>query len=296
MVSRAGRVVSSRPMAARSRAVAARRRLNWILALVVFGGAYLLIAFGYWFWQDRLVYFPGVPAGAPPPAAGLEVREEWIGTSDGERLHAWLSRPGGETKGAVLVCHGNGGNLAMRLPLAETFGAMGLAVLLFDYRGYGASSGKPSEEGTYLDAEAAHDFLAKATGIPPERITAYGESLGGAVAIELARRRKVGAVIVESAFTSMADIGSSIYPWLPVRLLLRSRYESAAKIGALGVPVLVIHSPEDDLIPFEHGKRLFAAASEPKRFLSTSGRHNDWGFSQRGEWRDQVREFLARGG
>lgn len=270
----------------------------WILALAAL---YLLVVLAFWIWQDRFMYFPGPPAGAPTSAAGLDLREEWIATPDGERLHAWFVRPGTETGsgarlGVVLVSHGNGGNIADRKPTAETFAAMGWAVLMFDYRGYGGSSGKTDEEGTYVDAVAAYDRLAADPGIAADRIVAYGESLGGAVAIELARRRPLAAVVVESTFTSMPDIGAAVYPWIPVRLLARARYDSIGKVPSLGVPLLVIHSPEDDLIPFEHGQRLFEAAGEPKRFLATSGRHNDWGFSQRAEWKNLVREFLARGG
>lgn len=271
------------------------RILTWILVLAAL---YLLIVFAFWFWQDRFMYFPGPPAGQPPPVAGLELREDWIATPDGERLHAWRARPAGRSDrlGGVLVCHGNGGNIANRQTSAETFAAMGYEVLLFEYRGYGSSSGKTNEEGTYVDAVAAYDRLASSPGIDPDRIVAYGESLGGAVAIELSRRRRLKAVVVESTFTSMPDIGAAVYPWIPVRLLARARYDSIAKVPALGVPLLVIHSPDDDLIPFEQGRRLFEAAREPKHFLATSGRHNDWGFAQTKEWRSLVREFLARGG
>jgi len=270
------------------------RRLNWILGLAAL---YLLVVLAFWLWQDRFVYFPGPPAGAPPASTVVDCAEEWIPTPDGERLHAWLARPRGapadERLAAVLVSHGNGGTIANRMQTAETFAAMGRAVLMFDYRGYGGSSGKPSEEGTYVDAVAAYDRLAADPRILPDRIVAYGESLGGAVAIELARRRKVEALVVESTFTSLPDIGQAVYPWIPVRFLSRAKYDSAAKIGAIGVPVLVIHSPQDDLIPFEFGRRLFEAAREPKRFLATAGGHNDWGFSQREDWRTLVREFLA---
>ena len=269
--------------------------MTWILAVAA---VYLLIVLAFWIWQDRFMYFPGPPVGPPPDVPGLLLREEWIGTPDGQRLHAWTVRPedAGERIPAVLFCHGNAGTIADRQPTAEAFAAMGYEVLLFDYRGYGGSSGKPSEEGTYVDALAAYDRLAGDPGVDAKRIVVFGESLGGAVAIELAGRRKVSAVVVESTFTSMPDIGASVYPWIPVRLLARARYDSIGKIGSLGVPVLVLHSPDDDLIPFEHGKRLFEAAREPKQFLATSGRHNDWGFLQRAEWKSLVREFLARGG
>jgi alpha-beta hydrolase superfamily lysophospholipase len=273
-----------------------RRVLPWFLAVAA---AYLLVVLAFWLGQERLIYFPGPRPGPPPESSLLILGEEWIETPDGERLHGWLAlprpRPGApaaKPAGVVLLCHGNAGNIELRLPLAEAFAEMNFATLLFDYRGYGASTGKPTEEGTYRDAEAAFDRLAGEKGFAPGRIVAFGESLGGAVAIELGLRRKLGAVVVEDTFTSMADIGAGLYPWLPVRLLVRARYDSITKIGQLEAPVLVIHSPEDDLVPFAHGEKLFAAAREPKKFLATGGRHEDRGFLREERWKADVRAFL----
>jgi fermentation-respiration switch protein FrsA (DUF1100 family) len=267
-----------------------RRVLPWLLAVAA---AYLLVLLAFWIYQERLIYFPGPRPGPPPEVPQLALSEEWIETRDGVRLHGWLALPRTmKPMGAVLVCHGNAGNIELRLPLAEAFAQMNFATLLFDYRGYGASTGKPTEEGTYRDAEAAFDRLAGEKGFAPGRIVAFGESLGGAVAIELGLRRKLGAVIVEDTFSSMADIGAGLYPWLPVRLLVRARYDSVEKIGRLEAPVLVIHSPEDDLVPFALGEKLFAAAREPKTFLATGGRHEERGFLLEPKWRAQVRAFL----
>jgi fermentation-respiration switch protein FrsA (DUF1100 family) len=265
--------------------------LTWLLAAAA---AYVFVVLAYWIGQERLTYFPGPRPGPPPTLGDLSVREEWIETGDGQRLHAWLAAPRGETnlRGAVLVCHGNAGNVEMRLPLAEEFAKMHLATLIFDYRGYGASTGKPNEKGTYLDAEAAFDRLAGELSFAPRRIILYGESLGGAIAIELALRRTVAAVVVEDTFTSLGDVGASLYPWLPVRLFLRARYDSLSKIGRVTAPVLVIHSPEDDLVPFEFGRKLFDAAPEPKKFLSTGGHHEDRGFLQEERWKASVRSFV----
>ena len=268
-----------------------RRVLSWILAAIA---AYVVVVLAFWITQERLIYFPGPRPGRPPASRIAELSEEWIDASDGVRLHAWLVRPraNGAVSGAILVCHGNAGNIELRLPLAEAFAGMGLATLLFDYRGYGASTGKPSEKGTYLDAEAAFDRLRCEPGIPAERIAAWGESLGGAIAIELGLRRKLAAVVVEDTFTSMAEVGADLYPWLPVRLLLRARYDSIGKVGRLECPILVIHSPEDDVVPFDEGRRLFEAAREPKRFLSTGGLHEETGFLTDEKWRAEVRGFL----
>ena len=268
-----------------------RRVLAWLLAAAA---VYLVVVLAYWWGQERLIFFPGPRPGPPPTSPLVGVREEWIDTRDGERIHAWICSPRkSPAAGAVLVCHGNAGNIEVRMPLAEGFAEMGFASLLFDYRGYGASSGVPGEEGTYRDAEAAYDLLAGKLGFGALPVVVYGESLGGAIAVELALRRKVAAVVLEDTFTSMVEIASKLYPWLPVRLVLRSRYDTIHRIARLGVPLLVIHSPEDDLIPFAHGEKLFAAAREPKRFLSTSGLHEDRGFLQEPEWRAEVRDFLA---
>jgi len=278
-----------------------RRMIPWV-AVAAF--AYLAVVLAFWIGQNRLIYYPGPRPGPPPASATLDLREESIETKDGERLHAWLATPKkmegqrgsssampGPARG-VLVCHGNAGNIGSRIPVAEAFASFGFATLLFDYRGYGGSSGKPTEEGTYLDAEAAFDRFAALLGGSSPRIAVYGESLGGAVAIELARRRKVARVVVEETFTSLADIASGLYPWLPARTLLRDRYGSVGKVASIGVPLLVIHSPEDDLVPFALGRKLFDAAREPKTFLETGGRHDEGGFLDEERWRSAVRSFL----
>jgi fermentation-respiration switch protein FrsA (DUF1100 family) len=216
------------------------------------------------------------------------------------RLHAWYlpplgpSAPEGE-RAALVFCHGNAGDIADRLDSIPDLHAAGLAVLLFDYRGYGQSEGKPTEAGTYADAIAAYDWLANEADPRPDRILVYGESLGGAVAIELAQRRRVDALVVESAFASLGRMGAELYPWLPARLLARGRYDNAAKIGALACPLLLIHSPDDEIVPFAHGRALFEAATEPKEFLTTAGGHNDGGFRLEEAWREQVIAFLRQG-
>jgi hypothetical protein len=194
-------------------------------------------------------------------------------------LHAWFIRPQETPKSAILVCHGNAGTIEDRLHLAQAFARMDLAVLLFDYRGYGGSSGSPSEAGLYSDAEAAYAHLIGARSFAPEHLIVYGESLGGAVAIELATREKIAALIVEDTFTSLADTGARHYPWLPVRWLTRYHFDSLAKIARIEVPKLFIHSREDEIVPFEHGRALFEAARDPKQFLATNGGHNSGGFT-----------------
>ena len=256
-----------------------------ILGLVVAYGVVVALA---WAFQDRLVWFPG-PRGADPSAAGLEFREVVLETSDGLALGAWFV-PGPVGAGAVLVSNGNAGSMSDRLGLARVFHDMGRSVLLYDYRGYGGNPGRPSEDGTYRDAEAAFDWLTGPGGVAPGDVTLYGESLGGAVAIALATRRPAGRLIVENTFTTLPEVGQRAYPWLPVKLLSSIRYDSLSRVAGLAMPKLVIHSPEDELIPVAHGRRLAEAAGAA--FLATGGGHNGGGFLQRPEWRARVAAFL----
>jgi fermentation-respiration switch protein FrsA (DUF1100 family) len=266
-----------------------RRVLLWYLAVPL--ALYALVCFVAWLWQDRLVWYPGAPPTDTPASIGAPFEDVVLAARDGASVHAWHVKAVAP-RGTVLVCHGNAGTIEDRLGQARAFRELGYDVLLFDYRTYGRSTGALSEEGTYLDAEAVFDHLV-ARGVDARRIALYGESLGGAVAIELARRRSVAALVVEDAFTSLADMGARIYPWLPVRWISRIRYDSLAKVAQLKVPLLVVHSPQDGLVPFEQGQRLFSAHAGPKRFLETGGDHNAGGFLQRAEWGRAVGEFLA---
>jgi len=264
----------------------------------LFRNAFLVAAVGYlavcaamWAFQERLIFLPRPATATTPTDLGLEYEELELVTTDGLRLPAWLVEPGG-AETAVLVCHGNAGSIDSGLHHARAFARWGHATLLFAYRGYGANPGRPTEEGTYLDAEAAYEALLDA-GFEPARIAVYGQSLGGAVAIELAVRREVGALVTESTFTSMADMGARLYPWLPARRLTRVHYDNAAKIGGLRTPWLSIHSPEDDLVPFSQAEQLFALAPEPKERLATRGGHNDGGFLGT-DTEHVVADFLSR--
>jgi fermentation-respiration switch protein FrsA (DUF1100 family) len=272
--------------------------MTWFMRLVLL--LFLLLAAGYaavcllvFLFQARLVWFPGPPPSTTPATLGLGHRELELTTRDDVRLHAWFL-PCPDARGAVLVSHGNAGSIELRLELARVYLGLGWSVLLFDYRGFGKSAGTPSEEGTHLDAEAAHEHLVRVEGVPPERIVLHGESLGCAVAIELALRRPVAGVVAESAFTSIPDMAAEVYPFLPARLLARVRYDNLAKVARLEVPLLLVHSPQDEIVPVAHGRRLFEAAREPRELLLTEGGHNEGGFMRRAEWRSRVGAFLER--
>jgi pimeloyl-ACP methyl ester carboxylesterase len=200
----------------------------------------------------------------------------------------------------VLVCHGNGGNIGHLRDSLALLSCLGLNCFAFDYRGYGHSSGRPTEAGTYLDAQAAYDWLAGVKGIPPERIVLLGRSLGASVAAHLAGRVRAAGLVAESAFTSYLDIAVRFYPYLPVRLFRRFlfRYDTLAYIQAVRCPVLVLHSREDELVPFVFATRLFEAANEPKQFVELVGDHNE-GFLLSGDvytgawrqWLDFVKDY-----
>lgn len=271
---------------------ALKRMLLQLLTVTV--AAYGMVVFFIWLTQDRLIYFPqtGGIASLTPAQVKLPFEELRIPTADGETLAAWWV-PAPASRGAVLLFHGNAGSIADRIEYLPHFQAMRYSVLLVDYRGYGASSGKPSEQGTYLDAQAAWQWLTAGRGFKPGAIVLAGESLGGAVAAELAARVQPRALVLVSTFTSVPDLGGEIYPWLPVRLISRYRYDTMANLRNFHGPVLIAHSRDDEIVPFAHGERLFAAAPGDKAMLEMRGGHNDSFLFSQPAWVRAVGDFLA---
>ena len=261
------------------------------IALWVFGG-YLGLLLLVYFMQPRLIYFPERTLAATPETVGLSYESVSFQTDDGVVLSGWFV-PAEPCIGVVLFCHGNAGNMSHRLESIQLFHRLNLSTFIFDYRGYGSSEGRPSERGTYLDALAAWDVLKSRKACASGEIIVFGRSLGAAIAARLAKERDPGALIIESAFTSITDLGAELYPFLPVRLLSRYRYETIQYLGGVRCPVLVVHSPSDEIIPFRHGRRLFDAAKPPKAFLEIRGSHND-GFLVSGDaYVEGIRSFLA---
>jgi uncharacterized protein len=266
-----------------------------VLLILLTGAAVyvLLVAYVYVF-QARLIFFPNVPGrtlAATPSQIGLKFEEVRITTADHVDLHGWYV-PAATGVQAVLLCHGNAGNIAHRLDWLESFRGMGFAVLLFDYRGFGQSSGTPSEQGTYLDAHAAWDYLTNTKGFSPRSIVIVGESLGGPIAAHLAKDVTPGALILVSTFTSVPDLARTFYWYLPVRLLARFRYPTAAYVARVNVPTLVIHSREDETIPFLHGEELRRRAGGPAELLEIFGDHNATFMLNRPELIAGIRSFL----
>jgi fermentation-respiration switch protein FrsA (DUF1100 family) len=250
-----------------------------------------------WSQQRRLIYLPA-PRAVPPAAAVLPGAEEVsFATEDGLRLDGWFVPPapaGGLRPGpAVLVCNGNGGNRSLRAPLAAALARAGLAVLLFDYRGYAANPGRPTEAGLAADARAAAAYLAARPEVDPARLVYFGESLGAAVALRLAVERPPAALVLRSPFASLAEVGRLHYPWLPVSLLLADRFDAAGRAGRLAAPLLVVAGGRDRIVPAAHSRRLFEAAPEPKRFvLLPDADHNDLELLAGPRLLDEVLGFL----
>jgi fermentation-respiration switch protein FrsA (DUF1100 family) len=252
--------------------IRASRVLSSLLtSLIVAYGA--VVAFAY-FYQERLVYFPLADLAATPRERGLEYEEVWLTAEDGVRLHGWFI-PANAPRAVLLYFHGNAGNISHRLERIALFHRLRLSVFIVDYRGYGKSEGAPSEQGTYRDAAAAWRYLTQVRHHAPDEIVVFGRSLGGGVAAQLAAHQTPRALIVESAFTSMTDLGGEAYPWLPVRWLSRYEYPVQAHLARVQSPVLIVHSRQDEIIPFRHGEKLYAHARAPKRFLEIRGGHND---------------------
>ena len=244
------------------------------------------------FLQPRFMYRPGREVLSNPSNIDLGFEAVTLRTEDGLSLSAWFV-PAAGAGYTVLFCHGNGGNISHRLDTLRLFHRLGVSCLIFDYRGYGTSEGSPSEAGTYRDAMAAWRWLTDTKGIPAERIVVFGRSMGASIAAWLAAEVRPAGMVVESAFTSFVDMGKEIYPWYPVRWFARFGYDTRAYVSRAACPVLVIHSRDDELIPFSHGRALFAAAPDPKQFLEIVGSHNEGYLLSLDAYKQGWRNWLA---
>jgi len=255
-----------------------------LTALLTAAGAYITLLLALYLGQANLLFLPEIPSrelAATPRDIGLNYETVWLDTADHVRLNGWYV-PAENARGTVLFFHGNAGNISHRLDSLRIFHDLNLSVLIIDYRGYGQSGGKPSEEGTHQDALAAWRHLVETRGEAPGRIVLFGRSLGAALGAWLAARERPGALILESTFTSLPDLAADLYWWLPARRLTRLQYATLEYLAAVHCPVLVVHSPEDEIIPYRHGRALYDAARPPKEFLQLKGDHN-MGFLISGE-------------
>jgi len=227
--------------------------------------------------QRKMTYFPSSAWEATPASAGLSYEDVTLRASDGVKLHGWFVPGPGEGGGPIfLFLHGNAGNVSHRVDNIRRLHEIGLGVFILDYRGYGRSEGKPCEEGLYRDAEAAYAYLLSRNGMSKEKIVVFGRSLGGAVAVDLCARVECGRLILESTFTSAADMARAILPFVPVGPFLAEKFDSLGKIGKVRAPLLQFHGTRDETVPFRLGEKLFRAAPGPKEFVPIAGAgHND---------------------
>ena len=262
----------------------------------------LLVAVGYgllvlfvFLMQGRMLYLANVPGRsleATPENAGMAFEDLWLKTEDGVDIHGWFVQ--GNSDRVVLFFHGNAGNISHRLYSIRQFLDLGLSVLIIDYRGYGQSGGRVNEPGLDRDADAAWRYLTEERAIPGNDIVIFGRSLGGSVAAKLASQVEPRALIVESTFTSVPDAAQDVYPWLPARWLSRLRHATKEYIRDVDVPVLVVHSRDDEIIPYHHAEEIFAAANEPRTMLTLRGGHNDAIATDEDNYMAGLRSFLAR--
>ncbi len=246
--------------------------------------------------QERLLYFPTRRLIATPNTVGLIYEDVRFEATDGTQVSGWFipaSADGQDSERTLLFFHGNAGNISHRLDSIEQFHRLGLNVFIIDYRGYGQSGGRwTTEAGTYLDAEAAWRYLTEDRQISPEQIIIFGRSLGGGVAAGLAAEHPPRVLILESTFTSVPDMAARQFPVFPVRLLSRIDYNTRARVQKIDAPLLIIHSPADEVIPYSHGQALFEAAPAPKQFLEISGGHNDGFIVSAGRYEPVVSVFI----
>jgi len=263
-----------------------------IKLIIGIASIYIILCLLMFIFQRNFIYFPDRTVFFTPNHINLLYDDIYYKTSDNITINGWFI-PADSAKNVVLFCHGNAGNISHRLESIQIFNRLSLDVFIFDYRGFGKSEGSVNEEGTYLDASGAWDFLVGEKGFNPEQIIIFGRSLGSGVASWLAREKQSRGLILESSFTSLPDLGAKIYPYLPVRLLSRYNYPTLDNLKDITCPKLFIHSKDDEIIPFSLGRKNFEMASEPKMFLEIQGSHND-GFMVTGsKYIEGINRFIS---
>ena len=263
---------------------------GWFLVIFIFVSLGLT---GYVHYLERHnIFYPSKQISQTPREIGLAFEDIFFTTEDNVVLNGWLIS-GESQKPMVIFLHGNAGNISSRLEKIQIFHELGLNIFIIDYRGYGKSYGQPSEQGIYADAKAAYDHLKYVKKFVHNKVIVYGESLGGAVATDLAVARSVDGLIIDSSFTNAQDMAQVIYPLMP-GFLVNVGLDSINKIQRLNMPKLMIHSVEDDIVPFRLGKKLFDAASEPKIFLEIQGSHNEGFLTSKEKYVKGISDFLLQ--
>ena len=261
-----------------------------VLSLVILLAVFVML------FENQFIYFPDkYPAGQYAQAAAVPgLVDCWMTAEDGVKLHGWFL-PADSAIATLVMPHGNAGNISNRYALMAILRQYGFHVFMFDYRGYGRSEGVPSEQGLYMDGKAAFDYAATRPEVNSKKIFVWGTSLGGAVAVDIVMHRPAAGLILESTFTSAAAMAAELYPSLPVRFFLRTKFNSIEKIGQIHAPLLLMHGNEDRTVPFRLGQELYAAAHEPKEFYEITGAdHNDTYMVGGSVYFQRVREFILK--
>ena len=263
--------------------------MNVLASVIVFAFVFVLYVR---YLEKTSVFYPAKQLSRSPMDLGLEFDDVQLTTRDDVVVHGWFFKTPA-AKSTLLFLHGNAGNIADRLEKIIFFKNIGLNVFIIDYRGYGNSTGKPSEEGMYTDAQAAYEYLTQRKDINAKNIVAYGESLGGVAVIDLAGKVPLAAFIIDSSFTSAQDMAKVIYPFIP-SFLVSLKMDSAAKVRDLKMPKLFLHSKTDEIVPFALGWKLYEAAADPKEFVDIDGGHNDGFFASTGKFVSGIKDFLVK--
>jgi alpha-beta hydrolase superfamily lysophospholipase len=241
------------------------------IVLLLLGGIPILVLT---LLQSKLLYHPNTQHDFTPAQYNLPAEDIAFTSKDGTQLHGWWF-PVANAKWTILFCHGNAGNISHRLWLAQMFAKQGWQSFFFDYRGYGKSHGSPTEQGTYDDAMAAWGVLRNTKHIPATQIIVYGKSMGGPIASYVAAHTQPAAIVVDSTFSSFQDVAKSHFPFLPIKWIARFSYDTASYLQKRTAPLLVIHSPTDQVVPYQLGQKCFQKAAKPKQFLTIQGDHNN---------------------
>jgi len=269
------------------------RLINFLIrGMAVMFVVIAILAINFIHKEQKRLYIPGDRIiTLTPTSIDLTYEDVYFQTADGESINGWFV-PANNAKATILYCHGNEGNMTDRLPKLNFFHNMGLNVLIFDYRGYGKSSGRPGEEGFYRDAQAAYDYLISRNDINKDKIIAFGVSLGGPVATELCLRRNAKALILESTFVSLLSYAKDLYPSLPVQFLVHEKYDTLLKIKKINIPKLIIHGVDDEIVLYKHARFLYDAAVPPKKFIAFHGGHSDDIYVLSNAFKDELNKFF----
>lgn len=264
----------------------------WLVILIPIS-IYFFLALFLAVFQEKFVFLPGKTIFMTPDERDLDYEEFWVEVPDGTKINGWFIKAK-DAKATLLFCHGNAGTISHRIESAEIFLELGLNVVLYDYRGYGRSPGKPCEKNTYEDTEAVWGYLTKEKNIPAEDLVILGRSMGGPIAANLAKNHQPKMCILESTFSSVPDVARFRFPIFPTKWLVTIHYPTVNYVQGINCPLLVVHSPDDEIIPFNMGEKIFEAANEPKEFLKLSGGHNETYFECIDQYRDKLNDCFRK--